>query len=245
MKINNFTKCTLAVALGFGLNSLAVVQAADNNVETPASDKINKNFIEQFPFAEKFTDKDGITAVKMKSPDVPLVNKEKGYSKEVVRVINYKQGAAGTVINRIYQYVRFYGAPVHEVPKDSPVNDVPEYNGGANPIDPPILEKPEYNGRVNPIDPPILEKPELNFEYKLIEIDTKLVITIEDNVIRGGFGESFASAALKAGHDYGLITLGVPDAFIEQGSVEQLRIECGMTGEDIVKGATEYFERKA
>ena len=161
MKINNFTKCTLAVALGFGLNSLAVAQAADNNVETPASDKINKSFIEQFPFAEKFTDKDGITAVRMKSPDVPLVNKEKGYSKEVVRVINYKQGAAGTVINRIYQYVRFYGAPVHEVPKDSPVNDVPEYNGGANPIDPPVLEKPEYNGGANPIDPPILEKPEL------------------------------------------------------------------------------------
>ena len=169
MKINNFTKCTLAVALGFGLNSLAVVQAADNNVETPVSDKINKSFIEQFPFAEKFTDKDGITAVRMKSPDVPLVNKEKGYSKEVVRVINYKQGAAGTITNRIYQYVRFYGAPVHEVPKDSPVNDVPEYNGGANPIDPPILEKPEYNGTANPIDPPILEKPELKFEYKLID----------------------------------------------------------------------------
>ena len=162
MKINNFTKCTLAVALGFGLNSLTVVQAADNNVETPISDKINKSFIEQFPFAEKFTDKDGITAVRMKSPDVPLVNKEKGYSKEVVRVINYKQGAAGTVINRIYQYVRFYGAPVHEVPKDSPVNDVPEYNGGANPIDPPVLEKPEYNGGANPIDPPVLEKPEYN-----------------------------------------------------------------------------------
>ena len=162
MKINNFTKCTLAVALGFGLNSLAVAQAADNNVETPASDKINKSFIEQFPFAEKFTDKDGITAVRMKSPDVLLVNKEKGYSKEVVRVINYKQGAAGTITNRIYQYVRFYGAPVHEVPKDSPVNDVPEYNGGANPIDPPVLEKPEYNGGANPIDPPVLEKPEYN-----------------------------------------------------------------------------------
>ena len=143
MKINNFTKCTLAVALGFGPNSLTVAEAADNNAETPASDKINKSFIEQFPFAEKFTDKDGITAIRMKSPDVPLVNKEKGYSREIVRVINYKQGTDKTVINRIYQYVRFYGAPVHEVPKDSPVNDVPEYNGGANPIDPPILEKPE------------------------------------------------------------------------------------------------------
>lgn len=160
MKINNFTKCTLAVALGFGLNSLTVAEAADNNAKTPASDKINKSFIEQFPFAEKFTDKDGITAVRMKSPDVPLVNKEKGYSREIVRVINYKQGTDKTVINRIYQYVRFYGAPVHEIPKDSPVNDVPEYNGGANPIDPPILEKPEYNGGSNPIDPPVLEKPE-------------------------------------------------------------------------------------
>ena len=142
MKINNFTKCTLAIALGFGLNSLTVVEAADNTTGT-TSEIINKSFIEQFPFAEKFTDKDGITAVRMKNPDVPLVNKEKGYSKEAVRVINYKQGAAGTVISRIYQYVRFYGAPVHEVPKDSPVNDVSEYNGGANPIDPPILEKPE------------------------------------------------------------------------------------------------------
>ncbi len=177
MKINNFTKCTLAIALGFGLNSLTVVEAADNTTGT-ASEAINKSFIEQFPFAEKFTDKDGITAVRMKSPDVPLVNKEKGYSKEIVRVINYKQGQKETVINRIYQYVRFYGAPVHEVPKDSPVNDVPEYNGGANPIDPPVLEKPElefgyklidppvlekpeFNGGVNPIDPPVLDKPKL------------------------------------------------------------------------------------
>ena len=177
MKINNFTKCTLAIALGFGLNSLTVVEAADNTTGT-TSETINKSFIEQFPFAEKFTDKDGITTVRMKSPDVPLVNKEKGYSKEIVRVINYKQGSKETVINRIYQYVRFYGAPVHEVPKDSPVNDVPEYNGGVNPIDPPVLEKPElefgyklidppvlekpeFNGGVNPIDPPILEKPKL------------------------------------------------------------------------------------
>ena len=177
MKINNFTKCTLAIALSFGLNSLTVVEAADNTTGT-TSETINKSFIEQFPFAEKFTDKDGITAVRMKSPDVPLVNKEKGYSKEILRVINYKQGTDRTVINRVYQYVRFYGAPVHEVPKDSPVNDVPEYTGGANPIDPPVLEKPElefgyklidppvlekpeFNGGVNPIDPPVLDKPKL------------------------------------------------------------------------------------
>lgn len=160
MKINNFTKCTLAIALGFGLNSLTVVEAADNTTGT-TSETINKSFIEQFPFAEKFTDKDGITAVRMKSLDVPLVNKEKGYSKEIVRINNYKQGLKETVINRIYQYIRFYSAPVHEVPKDSPVNDVPEYNGGANPIDPPILEKPELKVPNTPEVPkePTPEKP--------------------------------------------------------------------------------------
>lgn len=83
------------------------------------------------------------------------------------------------------------------------------------------------------------------FEEDLAKIDTKLVITIEDNVIRGGFGELFAAKAIEAGNNYGLITLGVPNKFIEQGSVDQLRIECGITSNDIVKGATEYFERKA
>ena len=159
MKINNFTKCTLAIALSFGLNSLTVVEAADNTTET-TSETINKSFIEQFPFAEKFTDKDGITAVRMKSPDVPLVNKEKGYSKEIVRVINYKQGTDKTVINRVYQYVRFHGAPVHEVPKDSPVSDIPEYNGGANPIDPPVLEKPKLEiPKESTPEKPTVDKP--------------------------------------------------------------------------------------
>ena len=83
------------------------------------------------------------------------------------------------------------------------------------------------------------------FEEDLTKIDTKLVITIEDNIVRGGFGEIFATRTIETGNDYGLITFGVPDKFIEQGSIEQLRIECRMTANDIVKGATEYFERKA
>ena len=83
------------------------------------------------------------------------------------------------------------------------------------------------------------------FEEDLTKIDTNLVITIEDNIVRGGFGEIFATRAIETGNDYGLITFGVPDKFIEQGSIEQLRIECRMTANDIVKGATEYFERKA
>ena len=58
-------------------------------------------------------------------------------------------------------------------PIDSPVLDVPEYTGPIStntPVDdngdlilPPIVEKPEFNGGVNSIEPPVEEKP----EYKL------------------------------------------------------------------------------
>ena len=58
-------------------------------------------------------------------------------------------------------------------PIDSPVLDVPEYTGPLStntPVDdngdlilPPVVEKPEFNGGVNSIEPPVEEKP----EYKL------------------------------------------------------------------------------
>lgn len=58
-------------------------------------------------------------------------------------------------------------------PIDSPVLEIPEYTGPIStntPVDdngdlilPPVVEKPEFNGGVNPIEPPVEEKP----EYKL------------------------------------------------------------------------------
>ena len=48
MKINNFTKCTLAIALGFGLNSLTVVEATDNTTGT-TSETINKSLHRTVP----------------------------------------------------------------------------------------------------------------------------------------------------------------------------------------------------
>ena len=83
------------------------------------------------------------------------------------------------------------------------------------------------------------------FEEALTEINTELVVTIEDNMKRGGFGENFAAAAITCGHSYGVINIAIPDEFVGQGSIEQLRDECGMMPDDIVKGAIEYFERKA
>ena len=46
------------------------------------------------------------------------------------------------------------------IPSNDIVNEIPEFNGGVNPIDPPIVEIPEYTGGVVPIDPPVVDVPE-------------------------------------------------------------------------------------
>lgn len=54
------------------------------------------------------------------------------------------------------------------------------------------------------------------------------IITIEDGAIKGGFGN--AIAAFAANHQYtaSIQMLGVPDCFIEQGTVDELQQLCGI-----------------
>jgi 1-deoxy-D-xylulose-5-phosphate synthase len=83
------------------------------------------------------------------------------------------------------------------------------------------------------------------FDSDLADIDTRLVITVEDGVRSGGFGEMYAAECARKGASHGVMTFAIPDQFIEQGTVEQLRELCGLTAVDIVKGAREYLEGKA
>jgi 1-deoxy-D-xylulose-5-phosphate synthase len=54
----------------------------------------------------------------------------------------------------------------------------------------------------------------------------KKVITIEDGTIKGGFGSMVASFASKHGYTLQINTLGIPDEFIEHGSMKQLQQYC-------------------
>ena len=56
--------------------------------------------------------------------------------------------------------------------------------------------------------------------------DFETIITIEDGVIKGGFGSAILE--FSAQHNYNLTvkTLGIPDDFIEQGTVEELQQYC-------------------
>lgn len=61
------------------------------------------------------------------------------------------------------------------------------------------------------------------------------ILTIEEAILQGGFG----SAVLEFSHDHGfsgavIDRMGIPDRFIEHGSVDELLTEIGMTVEDTV-----------
>lgn len=71
---------------------------------------------------------------------------------------------------------------------------------------------------------------------------TKLVVTLEDNSIAGGFGAAFDQQYRS--ENYGIQNYALPDQFIEQGSISELRKECGLTPQDIVKGVQDYFEER-
>lgn len=64
---------------------------------------------------------------------------------------------------------------------------------------------------------------------------TRLLVTIEENVARGGFGETVAALLKRqAAEEVQLLSFSVPDEFLPHGSVEQLRRDCGLTAEQIV-----------
>lgn len=64
------------------------------------------------------------------------------------------------------------------------------------------------------------------------------IITVEDNVIKGGFGSAILEFASMHNYKTTIKILGIPDAFIEHGSVNELQKSIGLD----VAGLTGYFE---
>jgi len=54
------------------------------------------------------------------------------------------------------------------------------------------------------------------------------IITVEDGAVKGGFGSNIASFAVQNGYALKIKTLGIPDTFIEHGTVKQLQHYCGI-----------------
>lgn len=61
------------------------------------------------------------------------------------------------------------------------------------------------------------------------------ILTVEEAVLQGGFGSSILEFASDHGYKSDIRRMGIPDRFIEHGSVKQLLDEIGLTQEEIVK----------
>ncbi len=61
------------------------------------------------------------------------------------------------------------------------------------------------------------------------------IITVEDGVVKGGFGSAVLEFMSENGYSAQIIRLGIPDKFIEHGTQEELYTICGYDKESIYK----------
>lgn len=77
---------------------------------------------------------------------------------------------------------------------------------------------------INPVDKDVLHMVFKKFKY---------IITVEDGILRGGFGSSVIEFMSDQNYHSDIRRLGIPDYFVEQGSQEELYRECGFDYEGI------------
>ena len=89
---------------------------------------------------------------------------------------------------------------------------------------------------VKPLDTGLLEK---------LAEDHCLFVTVEENVVTGGFGEQVMDYISYAELDVHVCNIGISDDYVEHGNVELLRKEVGLEPEVIVKRViTDYLMQK-
>ncbi len=71
----------------------------------------------------------------------------------------------------------------------------------------------------------------------------RLIVTIEENALAGGFGESVAALALDRGWQGRLLRLGIPNRFIEHGSRNEILSKLGLDPEGISRSIIEFIGR--
>ncbi len=85
---------------------------------------------------------------------------------------------------------------------------------------------------VKPIDTGLLSSVFKNF---------KKIITVEDGTVQGGFGSAVLEFMVENNYSATVKLLGVPDEFIEHGTLNDLRKHCGFDTEGIAKAVVELM----
>lgn len=70
----------------------------------------------------------------------------------------------------------------------------------------------------------------------------KLIATLEENVACGGYGEKVLDYMNRSGYRNRLVSIAIPDAYVEHGNVELLKQEIGIDAGSIVKRICEVLD---
>lgn len=73
----------------------------------------------------------------------------------------------------------------------------------------------------------------------------KHIITVEDGTVTGGLGSLMADKIVAGGYGNTLDKLGVPDNWVHQGSVDQLKSICGYDKEGIAKTINRWLSQES
>jgi 1-deoxy-D-xylulose-5-phosphate synthase len=85
-----------------------------------------------------------------------------------------------------------------------------------------------------PIDKDVLHSVFKNF---------KKIITVEDGVLKGGFGSAVIEFMNDAGYSSSVRRLGIPDYFVEHGTQDELIRECGFDEDGIARTIREMVKK--
>ena len=70
----------------------------------------------------------------------------------------------------------------------------------------------------------------------------KLLVTMEENVLSGGFGEKVREALDNRTENIRLLTIAIPDEYVEHGNVEVLKKEIGIDADSIIKRVLAVYQ---
>lgn len=70
----------------------------------------------------------------------------------------------------------------------------------------------------------------------------KLLVTLEENVLSGGFGESVCRFVSESEMDMHVLNIALPDDYIEHGSVDILKAECGIDADSVTDRIISFYD---
>ncbi len=79
---------------------------------------------------------------------------------------------------------------------------------------------------IKPVDCEMLEA---------VSVNHQLIVTIEENLIRGGYGQAVCSTVSELGLSINTLSLGIEDEYVEHGNIDELRAEVALDADAIAK----------